>query len=211
MQGFSQSHSQSPDPDSSREPEGWSYPRAALLMIAALLAFFGPALVRGLVLYPHDNAAEVGLRAEALDQVSRVYTDQTQLYVPEIQAHFGDRHSGWLAAWNPHNELGRPLFPSGLSPAYILSHLFYHLTPDALSFYTWTSLAAICASALFAFLFLRAIRLHPLACLTGALGISIGPIFGGSQIVPLVQWGFCWAFAALYACEVWLRRPTPWA
>jgi hypothetical protein len=188
----------------------WTQRRAALLLVAALLAFFGPPLAREQVLYPHDNAAEAGLANVALDQFGRVFGDQSNLYVPEVHAHLQGAHASWLPSWNPHNELGRPLFPCGIARGWILGHALSRVISDALTYYTWSAVAAVVGSAVFAFLFLRARGLHPLACLTGALGISIGPIFGGWQFVTLVQWGFCWALAALCGIESWLRRPTFW-
>lgn len=187
---------------------GWTHRRAALLLCAALLACFVPRLARDEVLYPHDNAAEVGLVNQSMDPFVRAFGDQCQLYVPEIHAHLKDARSGWLSTWNPHNELGRPLFPSGIGRGYVLGVVLSWLTSDALTYYTWWSIAAVACSAAFAFLFLRARRLHPLACLAGALGISIGPIFGAWQAVPLLQWGYAWALAALLGIEAWLRRPS---
>lgn len=197
--------------DAAPRPEAfahWTYRRAALLLFAALLAYFAPPLARQQVLYPHDNAAEAGLENGELDRFTRIFGDQCNLYVPEIHAQLAGARSGWLATWNPHNELGRPLFPCGIGRAYVLGHALAWLTTDAPTFFTWSAVLAVIGTAAFAYLFLRARGLHPLACVTGAIGLSIGPLFGGWQFVTLVQWGFCWALAALLGIEQWLRRPT---
>jgi len=190
---------------------GWSHARAALLLLAALLAFFVPPLVRGDVLYPHDNRSEAGLESVRLNASTRAHVFAVALYLPEIHAHLDCPHASWLACWNPHNELGRPLFPGGIGRAYVVGNLLSLFTRDAFVFFTWSAMLAVLGTALFAFLFLRALALHPLACLAGAIGISIGPLYCGWQAIPMLQWGFCWCFAALLGIERWLRARSAWS
>ncbi|MCP3917982.1 MAG: hypothetical protein GY711_20740 [bacterium] len=181
------------------------------LLVGLLLLVFAPQLLRGRVLYPHDNAAEAGVRPEGFADANAFWLiDQTNLYAPELHAHIASERSGWLATWNPHNELGRPLFQSGLGSSFLIGHVVAAATRDAFYGYTWMAVLAVLGTALFTFLFLRELGLQSLACVVGALGLSVGPLYPGWQVLPLIQWGFCWAFAVLFAVQRWLRVPSVW-
>jgi hypothetical protein len=66
---------------------------ARALLALSVLAFFGPMLVRGEVVYPHDNAREVGdIRAEDTGRRSnRRFSDLSSALVPEIDQHLFGR------------------------------------------------------------------------------------------------------------------------
>ncbi len=184
---------------------------AFALLLAALALCFGPPLARDQVLYSHDNATEAGASTAGYARGGRgAFVDQGLLYVPELEAHANAPRRSWLGTWNPHNELGRPLFPTGLSNAYLFGHLVTRLCSDPFRAYTWTAVLSVLGTALCAYGFLRELAFHPTACLTGALSLSVGPLHLGWEAIPLIQWGYCWAFAALWAVERWLARPSGW-
>ena len=76
----------------------------ALWVIAGVfLALFWPCLVRGWVLYPHDNALEMGASPETPDRhrSNRKFSDTSSFYVPELHEHLRGDHTGGLATWAP--------------------------------------------------------------------------------------------------------------
>lgn len=182
---------------------------ALLVVLAVLLACFVPQLARGRVLFPHDNAAEVGVEPTEPDYRSRIFKDVCTLYVPEMQGQLTGDRSGWLTTWNPHNELGRPMFPAGFGAAFLVGRLVSVFTDDALRFFTWMAILSVVVTALTTFGFLGELGLHPLARAVASIGISVGPIYPAWQVIPLVQWGYGWAFAALWSIER-LRRGAGW-
>jgi hypothetical protein len=177
-------------------------------------AFFVPMLVRDRVFYPHDNSVETGLRAEraapdraAPDRSTERFGDMSTEYIPELHEHLASRHAGWLATWNPHNGLGLPLIHYyGLGRAFLGSDVLSWLTQDPFRTWTWLAMLALSGAAAFAFLFLRSIGLHPLACMTGALGISLCPFHAGWETFLQIPWGFCWTFAFLWGFERLLQN-----
>lgn len=181
-----------------------------ILLIFTLAVFLGPPLVRGEVIYPSDNRAEAGGSVRAPSELDMWYQDVITLYVPETAAHLRGNHDAWLATWNPHNELGRPLFQTGVGPAFVLARIVSWATRDPFVHYTWMAVLSVILTALFTCGFLLARGLHPLAAWAGAVGLSIGPLFPGWSMVPLVQWGFCWTFGSLLFFELWLRGGRRW-
>ncbi len=187
-----------------------SSPALALLLLF-VCGYFGFHLMRGEVLYPHTNTAEVGV-GDAPSTIQDLWRDDVAtLYIPEAAAHLRGDHAGWLATWAPYNGLGRPLFHIGGSPAYIVSHGISRLTRDPYLHYTLMTILSVVGTALFGFLFLRSRKLSPTAAFVGALGLSLGPLYPTWDMIPLVQWGFCWTLAALFAMERWLSQRSSWS
>ena len=176
------------------------------ILLACLALYFGPRLARGEILYPHTGALEAGVGQEVSTGLQWWYLDVALLYVPETAVHLDPNRSNWLATWTPHSGLGRPLFHVGVGSAFVLARAVAYFTTDPFVHYTWMASLSVILSALFAFGFLRARSLHPAACLGAALAISIGPLYPVWPMIPLAQWGFAWAFAALFGVETWCKR-----
>jgi hypothetical protein len=200
------------------EPESpfWTARRGLALLVAVLLAYFAPVIFLGHVIYPHDNAVESGASREP-GYVESEYPsthrldDQSTAYIPELAVALRDDHSSWIATWNPHNQLGRPLmqhFATGR--AWIVGNAVSFFTRDPFRFYSWMALLAVCSAALFAYGFFTERALHPLAALVGSLAISVGPFAVGWQTLPMLPWDFAWVFCVLWGIERWLKRPSVW-
>lgn len=193
-------------PDRSDKPSRGLGPLAIWILLGlTLAAFLAPALARGEVIYPHDNSAEAGRGAKTRAGLDWSYEDVVTLYIPETAAHLAGDHDAWLATWNPHNELGRPLFQAYSGSTFILARILSWWTRDAFVHYTWMAVLAVVLSAVFAHSFLLLRGLQPLAAWVGAVGISVGPLFPAWGMSPLVQWGYCWAFGCLWFFERWMR------
>ena len=183
--------------------------RAGLaLLVLTVLGFFGPMLVRGEVVFPHDNAREVGLvRSEDQGRRSnRRFSDLSSVYLPEIDQHLRGRAHAWISTWNPHNELGRPTWQwfSG-TRAYFATYLLSLVTQDALTVYTALVLVAVFLIALFGYSLLRALGLHWAACYAGASALSVGVLVSYWHTFVMFAWGVCWTLALLRCIEGALR------
>jgi len=180
-----------------------SYRTSALLLGLAILGFFLPCIVRGEVLFPHSNSFEVGYASDV--EGNRAYSDTSAFYVPELHHNVHGR-----TYWNPHSELGRPAFHMyGMSRVFYLTQALELITRDTLVLHFLSTALAIVGIAAFAFLFLRANRVRPTACLVGSLYLSIGPFAIACQNFPLFLWGVCWALAILFAMTRFVERPSP--
>ncbi len=182
-----------------------------LSALAAILFLFAtPFLFRDEVLSGHPNDIEVGLpESRASDRfLSRKHSDLVRYYVPEIHQHLHGDSASWLSTWTPHTELGRPtnhLF--GLGKAFPLTHVLSWFCTDAFRLYTLQALLAIALAALFGYLLLDSLGLHPCACLAGALGLSLGfPIVFGLSFV-VFTWGTCWTLALSWCVKLTIDRP----
>ncbi|MCB9903620.1 MAG: hypothetical protein H6831_04355 [Planctomycetes bacterium] len=197
-------------------PEFWTRRRGLALLVAILLAYFAPVVFLGHVIYPHDNAVESGASREPGHVESEYRSthrldDQSTAYIPELAHALADDHESWIATWNPHNQLGRPLmqhFATGR--AWIVGNAVSMFTRDPFRFYSWMALLAVSGAALAAYGFLTERALHPLAALVGALSLSVGPFAVGWQTLPMLPWDFCWVFGVLWGIERYLRRPSVW-
>ncbi len=184
---------------------------ARLLLLAALLAFAAPVLLRGEVVFPHRNREELGLPpAPAGRPESRVFSDLSSVFVPQLHQHLNGDAAGWLSTWDPHTELGRPsLHTGGLSKAFVLTHALSWVSDDAFRVYTALALAAVAGTGLFGFELLAALGLHPAACLAGALSLALGAFVPFWLRFALFVWGICWTLALLWATTRLLERPSP--
>lgn len=207
----------SPETDDPAPRGAWTYRRGWACLALVLLAYFAPVVFLDHVIYPHDNAEETGRALEPgyapsdYPSTNRL-DDQSTAYIPELAHALGDDHAAWLPVWNPHNELGRPMLQHfGVSRAWIVGNAVSLFTRDPFRFYTWMITLAVCGAACMAYGFLAERALHPLACLAGALAISVGPFAAVWQTFPMLPWAFCWVFALLWGIERRLRRPGPWS
>ncbi len=186
--------------------------KAAFLALAALLgAFFLPLLVRGEVVYPHDNGLELGIesRAPSEHRSNRKFSDQSSVYVPEIRHHLHGDHESWLSTWNPHVELGRPSIQvAGFGPSSPLTRVLGWFLSDEFVMATWLAITAVAGVAAFAFLFFRALGLHPWACFAAAAGVSMGPFSIHYLGVVQLLSGVAWTFALLWLITRFVERPS---
>ena len=184
---------------------------ALALLLALVGGYFAARVANGFVLHPHDNAAELGAASAPLELETLYHLDVSSLYVPETAAHLADDRSGWLSTWTPRQGLGRPLFQFGACPTFIGTHVVARLTSDPYLYLTWSIALAVIGTALFTFLFARAIGIGPAGSFVAGLGLSLGPLYPSWGMIPMIQWGYCWTFAALLAVERWVVGRSPWS
>jgi hypothetical protein len=184
---------------------------ALLALIALLLAFFAPIVLRGRVIYPHDNRVEMGIGTPDDSGLpkNRQFTDQSSFYVPEIHHHLNGDHAAWLSTWNPHVELGRPSsHVSGFSPVFIVTRVLSWFTRDAFVVYTVLAILAVIGSAIFTFLWFSALGLHPWACFAGAAGLALGVFAIYWLTFAMFLWGLCWTLGIAWLVVRYFERPT---
>ena len=193
-----------------RERAGPSHAGAGVLLALVVLGFLSPLLLRGFVVFPHDNTLEVGLAPpKDPERVSnRDFNDQSSVFVPEIHQHLNGRSAGWISTWNPHVELGRPTFQiAGTGKAFPLITLLSWFTHDSLRVYSAEVVVALGLTALFAFLLCRALGLAPVPCLVAALGLGLGIFTTYWMTFVLFTWSVCWTLALLWLVARELECP----
>ena len=91
-----------------------TYRSAALLYLLFFLALSWPYWLKGEVVAPHRQQAELAQRGGGGNAhlENHRFSDATNAYVPEITMHLAGPRSTWLALWTPQNELGRLLTPT---------------------------------------------------------------------------------------------------
>jgi hypothetical protein len=185
--------------------------KTALVLLAGLvLAFFFRVAFLGHVVFPHDNAAELGLAAdENTDRLgSQRFTDVGLVYIPSVHQQLNGDRSGWLVTWDPHVELGKPANQlAGLGKAFLPMHVVSFLTNDALTAYTLMVVLAVLASALFSYLFFKELGLAPAACFVGAAGLGVGFFVGYWLTFGVFVWGIAWTMALLWGIERYAMKP----
>ena len=180
-----------------------------LALLLLLAAFFGSRLLAGEVVYPHDNAIELGLEEPRAPSrlENRRLSDISSVFVPELSLEIHGDRTRWLSTWNPHVELGRPTMQiSGLGRAWPLTRLLLLVTSDEAKVFTWLSFLTIAGCALFAFLFLDALELRPAACLASAalFALAAHQVFWAGFVMFIA--GPCWTLAFLASATRFLRR-----
>jgi hypothetical protein len=188
-----------------------SYKSAFVALVVLLCAFFAPMLLRGHVVYPHDNGLELGVASgePSEHRSNRKFSDQSSVYVPEIHHHLNGDHESWLSTWNPHVELGRPSIQvAGFGPSSPIARVLGWFTSDEFVMATWLAISAVVLIACFCFLFLRALDLHAWACFAASAGVSIGPFaIHYLNVVQLLS-GVAWTFALLWLITRFIQRPA---
>lgn len=183
-----------------------------LVTLAALLAFFAPLALRGEVIYPHDDAVQLGVSATPLtsETWSFRFNDQSAFFVPELHAQLHAPRSGWLATWTNAVQLGRPLTQYwGLCPGYLPLFLLAQVVDDARVLYTLLAVLTTVATGVFAFAFLRAIDIAPAVCAAVAIATATS--------VPMLYWlcltvfpaGLCWTWCLLWLVTRQIDAPRP--
>lgn len=192
---------------------GLSRKRALLVFVALFVAIFWPCLFAGRVIYPHDNAQELGVARSEPDRypTNRKFSDTSSFYVPEVHEHLNGDHEAWLATWAPHVELGRPLGQfSGFSPAFLLTRVLSWTTSDALVLLTRLTLVTVLLAGLFAFAFLEELGLRREAALSAAALLVLGPYSMYWLTCVLFVAGWCWTFLLLWMVASFTRAPAAW-
>ena len=187
---------------------GWA--RAALLGV--LVAFFGPMLLRGEVIFPHDNDRELGIVANPAGGriANRYFRDLDALYVPELHLTLHGERSGWLTTWNPYVEMGRSrVHRHGLSRAFFVTHALSLCTDDPIVVSTWLAILAVVCSAWFGYLFLQSLGLLPAACLAGALGVALGVPSASWLTHSVLLWPYACTLALLWLMTRYAASPSP--
>ena len=185
---------------------------AFLLILGTFALLFSRVLFRGEVIFPHDNALEVGVRGERPDArlSNRKFSDESSAFIPELANNLSANHKAWLNTWNPHVELGRPAFQvSGLSRAYALTNLLSTLASDPFVLYTmlW-SLLTVGLTSCFGLLFLP----HPWALAGGVRGGSARLAFSTMMMYWLTFVMFlsaiCWSVCLLWLITEFTRKSS---
>ncbi|HSF20300.1 MAG TPA: hypothetical protein VLK65_32605 [Vicinamibacteria bacterium] len=187
-----------------------TYGRALALVLLIEGLFFFPLLLREEVLAAHENRRELGLPdRDRHAPANRKFSDHSQVFIPEIDHDLNGRRHGWLSVWNPHVQLGRPHFQvTGTARSYLIANALSAVSSNPFIFYTLFSVLTVTLTGVFAFLFFKSLSLSPIACATGALGLSLGPlpIYWLTFVVFLSA--PCWALCILWLMTRFVSRPT---
>jgi hypothetical protein len=184
------------------------YGAALLAFVVLFAAVMAPFWWRGEVIAPDRQQAALGLplTKDATHPQNPLFSDYSSVYVPEVAALQHAPRSGWLATWDPYNEVGRPLYhDAGQSPAYLPTRLLFALFDDPRAILTALSVGMALLAGLFAFGLAREARLHPVACFVAAKVLGLGPPVLFWLAFPMFHAVLTWACGCLYAVA-WLQR-----
>jgi hypothetical protein len=185
--------------------------RGALVVFLALFAVvMAPLWLRGEVIAPDRQEAALGLpvTTDAAHPENPLFADYREVYVPEVSALLRAPRSGWLATWDPYNELGRPLYQdAGFSPAYLGTRVLFAFLGDPRRILTALSVLTALAAGLFAFGLAREADLSPVACFVAATGLGLGPPVLFWLAFPMFHAVLAWACGCLYAVARMRRAP----
>ncbi|MBE7386064.1 MAG: hypothetical protein F6J95_032340 [Leptolyngbya sp. SIO1E4] len=137
------------------------------------------------------------------------FSDQSAVYIPEIQQHLHKIRHRWISTWNPAVQLGRPTFQlSGLGLAFPLTHLLSLVSRNPFQIYTVLTVVTLSLTGIFFFLFLKVLGLSPLACLTAATGLSLS--ISNAYWVTFVMFlsTLCWACGLLWLATEFIKKPS---
>lgn len=180
-----------------------TYRQAFIVLCCLQLVYFLPVLVRGHVISPHPNDVELQVRPDddAL-RWNRKFSDYSSWYIPEIHHHLDGDNKAWLATWVPNVQLGRPAIQRWHGKSNFITHGLSLITQDPFVLYSLLTVSNVFLLGVFTFLFLRALDLHPLACLVAAIGLSTGTFVSYwltfTQFIAVRTWemGLLWAITA---------------
>ena len=110
----------------------------------------------------------------------------------------GHRRKAWLATLDPHVELGKPcLNLFWFSRAYLPTRLLAPFFTDPFLLLTTLTLLVVLLTGVFAFLFMKALGLHPVACACASLGLSMGTLCAYRLTFIMHLSALCFALALL--------------
>ncbi|MBD1878311.1 hypothetical protein [Coleofasciculus sp. FACHB-T130] len=188
------------------------YKQSFILLIFVQLLYFTPVFLKGEVIFPHNNNYEVvgsNLIVENTYISNRKFSDQSSVYIPEINQHLNGNHHSWLSTWNPYVELGRPTFQlSGFSRAYLITNMLSIFTKNPFILYTALTVITVCLTGIFLFLFLKALDLHPLACSIAAIGLSLGIFVSYWLTFIMFISTICWSVCLLWLNTEFIKKPS---
>ncbi len=184
--------------------------KAALAFLALLfLLVVEPIVLRGHVTVPRDNRLTL-LSPEGASAWPQLpfHSDVNFWYIPALNLHFKGDHAGWDATWDPHVQLGMPVYHSnGLCRAYPITYLLSFFTHDPYRLQTWLSVATVGLLAFFSFAFLRSLGLRPAAALLGTVGLALNTrsIFWFSSTL-ILAWA-TWSLGIMWLSVRFIRHP----
>ncbi len=186
--------------------------RSAFLLLAAVFVLqFSRVLFQGEVIFPHDNSEELGLPSEQTSNrriSNRSFSDESNVFIPELANNLRSDRKGWLATWNPHVQLGRPAFGSVLSRAFALTNLLSAFTCNPFILYTALVLLTVGLTAVFLLLFLRSLGMDPAAGVCAAIGLAFTtPVSYWLCFVMFVS-AMCWPVCLLWLITEFTRKPS---
>jgi len=187
----------------------WGYGRCFLIYVAAFVALFANVFFAGEVVTPLRQGDFFAQSQAVSDRhpENQKFSDYVLYAVPEAQVFLHGKRSGWIATWNPYNELGRPTSHlSGLSPAYLPNWVISKFTDDAFGYVNAIVLLQMFAAGAFAFLLARELEWQPSAALVAALALGVSPNLIYWAAFPMFAGAYGWTIALLYAFLRWLKR-----
>ena len=180
------------------------YKGAFLLLLVLQTVYFSSFIFYGHVVFPHDNSLETGCSADSAEgnPGNRKFSDISSVFIPELQLHLNGNHQAWLATWNPNVQLGRPAYQmSGLSRVWLVTNALGFLSRNPLRVYSILTILTVALTGWFFFFFLKACRLHPLACLTGGAALSLGIFISYWLCFIMFLSTVCWSVFLLWLTE----------
>jgi len=192
-----------------RAMDDWGYGRCFLIYVFAFAILFASVFFGGQVVTPVRQGDFFAQSKTTLtDRLENPKFGDYVLYaVPEAEVFLHGKRSGWIATWDPFNELGRPTSHlSGLSPAYFPNWVLSRFTDDAFTYLSAIVWLQMFAAGTFAFLFARELQWRPYAALVAALALGVSPSLIYWATFPMFAAAYGWTMATLYAFLRWLRQ-----
>ncbi|RLB95082.1 MAG: hypothetical protein DRH50_05175 [Deltaproteobacteria bacterium] len=185
-----------------------NYRRAFLFMLIVQFFYFTPVFLKGEVIFAHNNAHELGVQVGDDAYISnRKFSDQSNTFIPEINHHLNGNHQSWLSTWNPYVQMGRPTWQfCAFGKAWLLTNLLSFFTNNPFVFYTSLTVLTVVLTGVFFFLFLKTIGLHPLACSSAAIGLSLGTLISYWLTFVMFPALFCWTSCLLWLIASFLKK-----
>ena len=184
------------------------YRKSLIFLIIVQTIFFIHVFIKGEVIFPHYNDIELGICPENDERMSnRKFSDQSSVFIPEINQHLNGNHRAWISTWNPFVQLGRPTF-QGFGKAYLISHILSFCTNDPFIFNTALTVITVFLTGIFFFFFLKTIGLHPLACSSAAIGLSLGAFVSYWLTFVVFISTICWTVCLLWLIVKFLNKKT---
>lgn len=189
-----------------------NYRNALILLILVQILYFFPVLFKGEVIFPHNNDIELGSAISAVDDgriSTRAFSDQSNVFIPEVDRHLNGNHRAWLSTWNPSVQFGRPTAQvSGLGKAYILTRVLSLFTDNPFVLYTWVIVVTVFLTGIFLFLLLKSLDLHPVACVSVAMGLSMGVFLSYWLTFLVFLSAICWGIGLLWLITRFIKNQS---
>lgn len=187
-------------------PKSWGsferigYGSAFLAYLLFFLALFSPYLIEGKLIIPFRPSIELGDTTSPAEGIENLkFGDYMTVFIPEVNHHLIAPRSGWLATWNDQNELGRPSFASGFSPAYFPTWILQKFITDPFRFITVFSLGLIFLTGVFCLLLMKEMGFAPVAGFVAAWSLATAPIMIYWLSFPMFTATLCWVTGILYS------------